>query len=163
MKYFIKNMQMYMAVATLAATAGLAQAADIDVVKAFYSQLLSGTTRPDISDRVTTVLAPDWQSIGDYSGHIKTRDDFIVELQHTGAAVPDLNWKIEEIIHQGDRYIVRGHATGTPVTEFFGVAPAGRHFDMMSIDIHTMKNHKIVKSYHIEDWHGALAQLQATE
>ena len=30
----------------------------------------------------------------------------------------------------------------------------------MSIDIHTVENGKIVTSYHIEDWAGAIRQLK---
>ena len=42
----------------------------------------------------------------------------------------------------------------------FGVNGKGKSFEIMSIDIHTIKDKKIVKTYHIEDWAGALRQLK---
>ena len=38
---------------------------------------------------------------------------------------------------------------------------SGKTFEIMSIDVHTVESEKIVKTYHLEDWAGALAQLRA--
>ncbi|MGI9373015.1 MAG: ester cyclase [Hyphomicrobiales bacterium] len=107
------------------------------------------------------VVAEDWQSIGDYSGTAKSRDKFIMQLGGFAKLIPDMNWKVEEMIQAGDRYIVRGRATGTPKGPMFGVDGKGKSFEIMSIDVHTVENGKIVKTYHIEDWAGALRQLKA--
>ena len=64
------------------------------------------------------------------------------------------------MIQAGDRVIVRGRASGTPKGPLFGVDGKGKSFTIMSIDIHTIKDGKIVKTYHVEDWAGALAQLK---
>lgn len=61
----------------------------------------------------------------------------------------------------GDRVIVRGEATGTPAGPFFGVPHGGKSFRIMSIDIHTVKDGKLVTSYHVEDWATAMRQLSA--
>ncbi len=145
----------------LATCLGVAKAADKDVVEAFYSKLLSGTSSPDLAARMNEILSPNWHSIGDYSSPPKTRDQFLVQLQGTGAVAPSMTWKIEEILQVGNRFVVRGHATATPIGVFFGVAPTGKKFEIMAIDIHTVENNKIVTSYHVEDWRGAIAQLQA--
>lgn len=140
---------------------GAAQAADIDVVKALYSEVLSGTTSPELPSRIAGVLAPNWQSFGDYKkGPAKTRDQFLAQLQHMGTVAPDLRWHVEEILQTGNRFVVRGRATATPTGVFFGIAPTGRSFEIMAIDIHTVEDGKIVISYHVEDWHGAIEQLQ---
>ena len=63
-------------------------------------------------------------------------------------------------MHQdGDTFVVRSRATGTPVAPFFGVDGQGRSFDIMTIDIHELEDGKIVRTYHVEDWAGALQQL----
>ena len=54
-----------------------------------------------------------------------------------------MKWQIEEVLQDGNRYIVRGKATGTPVKPFFGVEPSGKSFKIMSIDIHTIEDGKI--------------------
>ena len=63
-------------------------------------------------------------------------------------------------MHQdGNTVIVRSRAAGTLVGPFFGVDGQGRSFDIMTIDIHTVEDGKIPRSYHVEDWAGALQQL----
>ena len=136
-------------------------AEDRDLVESFYTQLLSGTTKADLPECVNEILAPDWQSLGDYSSAPKTREQFLAELQGIGSALPNLTWKVEEILPVGgNRFVVRGRATATPVKPFLGVEPNKRSFEIMSIDIHTVENHKITKSFHVEDWLGATGQLK---
>src|SRR5262249_33712641 len=150
--------------AALALTAILgapAKADDRATVESFYTGMLNATTAVDLPDRVAATLAPGWVSVGDYSGETKTRDQFLKQLQGFGKLVPDLGWKIEEIIQAGNRYVVRGRASATPAGPFFGVAPSGKRFEIMSIDIHTVEDGKIVRSYHVEDWANALRQVKA--
>ena len=42
---------------------------------------------------------------------------------------------------------------------FFGVPHSGRSFKIMTIDIHTVKDGKLVTAHHVEDWASALRQL----
>mgnify|MGYP000847664896 CR=1 FL=1 len=105
-------------------------------------------------------VAADWQSVGNYSGKNKTANAFIGQLGHFAKLIPDMTWKVEEMIQAGNRVIVRGRATGTPKGPLFGVDGKGKSFMIMSIDIHTLENGKIAKTYHIEDWAGALRQLK---
>ena len=73
--------------------------------------------------------------------------------------LPDLNWAIQSVHESCDFVTVRSRATGTPVAPFFGVNGEGRSFDIMAIDIHEISDGKIVQSFHVEDWAGALQQL----
>lgn len=149
------------AAATLAAIfATPAVADDRAVVESFYT-LLSGLNDPDIPGRAAKVLAPGWQSIGDYSGANKSRDQFVGQLQGFGKLMPDLKWAPQEIVQQGKTYVVRSRATGTPTGPLFGVPLSGKSFDVMTIDMHTVENGQIVRSYHVEDWAGAIRQLSA--
>lgn len=157
----MKKIALAITAAALGASLGSAQAADKDVVEAFYSELLSGTTSADLPTRISRLLAPHWQSLGDYASPAKTRDQFLIQLQRTGQIMPNLSWKVEEVLQAGNRFVVRGRATGTPAGPFMGAAPTGRGFDIMAIDIHTVVDHQIVTSYHVEDWHGALQQLES--
>ena len=130
-----------------------------DVVVSFYEDVLSATTAPDLAERLARTLSPGWESIGDYAGVAKTRDQFTGQLAGFGKLIPDLGWKVEELIEAGNRFIVRGRASGTPQGVLFGVPPSGRRFEIMSIDIHTVEGGRIVRTYHVEDWAGALRQL----
>lgn len=145
----------------VALSAGLARADDQDLVRAFYQQILSAPSAPDLAERAQRILAPSWRSQGNNSGPANDVPGFVRTVQGFGQIVPNLRWEIVEIIRDGNRYVVRGRATGTPARPFLGVEPAGRSFDIMSIDIHTVENGRISQSYHIEDWAGAIRQLRA--
>lgn len=138
----------------------LATGADKNIVEALYNQVLSDTTSPDLPSRVEAVLAPNWQSIGDYASPVKTREQFVTQLQRMGAIAPTLTWKVEEVLSIANRFVVRSRARATPTGTFMGVPATGRGFDIMAIDIHTVENSKIVLSYHVEDWHRAIEQVQ---
>jgi predicted ester cyclase len=89
------------------------------------------------------------------------RDEVIAGLGQRLQSVPDLKWEIKEILVSGNQVTVRGEATGTPVGEFMGAPYTGKSFKLMSIDIHTLEGGKMVRTYHIEDWLGAVRQLSA--
>lgn len=139
---------------------GTAKADGHEAVTAFYAYL-SAPNSKEAAAAVEAGMAEDWVSIGDYSGAEKTRDAFIKQIAGFGQLIPDMTWKIEEMIVAGDRVIVRGRASGTPKGPLFGVDGKGKSFEIMSIDIHTLKDGKVVRTYHVEDWAGALRQLSA--
>ena len=134
-------------------------ASDRAVVEAFYSQLLSKPNAQDMPQKAADVLVEDWVSIPTPRGG-KGREGFVKTLKMFGESIPDLTWQPLEILQSGNRYIVRGKATGTPVKPMFGVEPKGKSFEIMSIDIHTVENGRIVQSYHVEEWHRAVRQLK---
>lgn len=139
--------------------AGTAVADDKATVKTFYS-FLSNPGSKSHAETFRANVTQDWESIGNYSGKNKTSAGLIGQLGFFAKLIPDLKWQIEEMIQAGDRVIVRGRATGTPKGPLFGVDGKGKAFEIMSIDIHTMRDGKIAKSYHVEDWAGALRQLK---
>ncbi|MEY9894462.1 putative ester cyclase [Catenulispora sp. MAP12-49] len=90
-----------------------------------------------------------------------TRDRLADVFKGMGEAVPDLAWEVVDIHVVDDMMVVRGRATGTPVKEFWGAAPTGRSFTTMAIDVFTVRDGKLAKGYHIENWMTALQQLAA--
>ena len=61
----------------------------------------------------------------------------------------------------GNQVTIRSEATGTPAGEFMGAPYSGKSFKLMSIDVHTLEGGKMIRSYRIEDWMGAVRQLTA--
>lgn len=136
-----------------------AQAGAKAVVEPFYA-FLSNPASEAHAKAARGAMADNWQSIGDYSGKAKSPDAFIGQVGGFGKLIPDMNWEMVEVIEAGDKVIVRGRATGTPKGPLFGIDGEGRGFDIMSIDIHTIKDGKIVDTHHVEDWAGAIRQLR---
>ena len=75
--------------------------------------------------------------------------------------IPDLAWEIKAIVADGDTIVVRSEASGTPAADFMGVPHGAKRFAIMTIDIHTLADGKLVRAHHVEDWAGALRQLKA--
>lgn len=134
-----------------------AHANDRAVVEAFYSQLLSDPNADDLAKRVDKVVVKDWESIPTPRGG-KGAEGLTKTLKFFGSVIPDLKWDVQEILQDGNRYVVRSIARGTPKGKFFGVeSKAG--FKIMTIDIHEVNDGKITRSYHVEDWARAIRQV----
>src|SRR5207302_342731 len=78
---------------------------------------------------------PDWQACGG-NEQCNTQAEVIAFFKGRGQQVPDLKWDIKEIIVSGNRVIVRGEGSGTPVATSLGVAPTGKACHVMPIDVH---------------------------
>ena len=137
-----------------------ASASDMDVVRAFYDDLLSNPRGEDLAERVGKVVTEDWVSIPTPRGGPDS-EGLVNTLVFFGEAIPNLNWNVQEILQDGNRYIVRSIATGTPAKPVFGIEPKGKSFEIMTIDIHTVENGLITSSYHVEEWAKAMKQLKA--
>ena len=154
------QMKHLIAAATLA-VAGATSAALADdkaTVAAFYD-LLSNPGAEAQVEAFQDATAAGWESIGNYSGKNKTREAFLGQVGGFGQLIPDLNWAVQDMHQDGDVVTVRSRATGTPVAPFFGFDGQGRSFDILTIDIHELEDGKIIRTYHVEDWAGALQQL----
>jgi predicted ester cyclase len=133
------------------------------IIAPWYS-LFNVPGRGDVRTIAERVLTADYQSCsGNQPGECQGREAEIKLVTSFARTVPDMRWEIAEVLVAGDRVVVRGQQTGTPAGELFGVPHTGRSFGMMAVDIHTIKDGKIAKTFHVEDWRGALEQLRAQE
>jgi ketosteroid isomerase-like protein len=119
-------------------------------------------SRGDVKAIQEQILTEDYQSCSGYlPGECWGRDTSIKVVANFANTIPDMKFDIKEMLVAGDRVIVRGEVTGTPSGELFGVPHSGKSFRMMAIDIQTIKDGKIVKTFHMENWLSAIGQLRA--
>jgi ketosteroid isomerase-like protein len=124
--------------------------------------LFNVATRGDVKSIQEQVLTADYESCAGYlPGECWGRDNSIKVVANFSNSIPDMKFEIKEVLVVGDRVIVRGEVTGTPAGELFGVPHNGKSFRMMAIDIQTIRDGKISKTYHLENWLSALGQLRA--
>ena len=148
------------AAAILATSALPVLADDMATVRSFYDDLLTSPADTTLED-VRAVVAEDWKSTPTPLGG-SGAGGFHTTLSAFGGLIPDLEWQIQDIWQDGDTYIVRGIATGTPQGPFLGVDPAtGKSFEIMSIDVHRVEDGRLKESYHVEEWLKAIGQLRA--
>jgi predicted ester cyclase len=130
-----------------------------DSVAPFY-KALNAEFANESAELIKQSTAPQWISCRG-NDICNSRDEVIAGIGQRLKSVPDLKWEIKEILVSGNQVTVRGEATGTPAGEFMGAPHTGKSFKLMSIDVHTLEGGKMVRSYHIEDWLGAVRQLSA--
>ncbi|MEO1191244.1 MAG: ester cyclase [Pseudomonadota bacterium] len=138
----------------------VAHADDLSAVRIFYD-LLSDPGSAELTEAFLKNSKDTWESIGDYSGVNESRDAFVAQMSGFAQLIPDLNWSVQAMHQDGAFVTVRSRATGTPVAPLFGAGGQGQSFDIMTIDIHEIEDGKIARSYHVEDWAGALRQLSS--
>lgn len=130
-----------------------------EVINAFYGKALTvnSQTRP------TTVLSPLFAEGYKSSSSVDSKgpEKLMGQVEFFWKIIPDLKWEPQEIMNEGDTYIVRSKATGTPNGDFMGVPTDGsKSFEIMTIDIHKMKDGKFLSTHHVEDWVTAMKQLK---
>jgi predicted ester cyclase len=128
-------------------------------VEPFY-KALNAAFAADSAELILQATAPEWVSCRGNDA-CNSRDEVIAGIAARLKSIPDLKWQIKDVMVSGDQVTVRGEATGTPSGDFFGTASSGRSFKVMSIDVHTIENGRMIRSYHVEDWIGAVRQLNA--
>src|SRR6516164_490352 len=148
-----------LAVSTVPANAEMSVEAARASIAPFY-KALNAEFASDSAELIRQATAAEWVSCRG-NDVCNSRDEVIAGIAARLKSVPDLKWQIKDVLVSGNQVTVRGEATGTPVGEFFGAAHTGKSFKVMSIDVHTLEGGKMIHSYHIEDWIGAVRQLTA--
>jgi predicted ester cyclase len=148
-----------LAASTVPANAEMSVEAARASIAPFY-KALNAEFASDSAELIRQATAADWVSCRG-NDVCNSRDEVIAGIAARLKSVPDLKWQIKDVLVSGNQVTVRGEATGTPVGEFFGAAHTGKSFKVMSIDVHTLESGKMIHSYHIEDWIGAVRQLTA--
>jgi len=146
----------------LAASAqSLTEAQARAVIAPWYS-LFNQPVQGDMKTLQEQVLTADYESCWGYlPGECWGRDASIKVVGGFAKSIPDMKFEIKEVLVAGDRVIVRGEVTGTPAADLFGVPHSGKSFRIMAIDIQTVRDGKIARTYHLENWLSALGQLRA--
>ena len=146
--------------ASAAPAQGLTEAEARVIIAPWYS-LFNVATRGDVKAIQEQVLTADYESCSGYlPGECWGRDTSIKVVSNFATSIPDMTFDIKEVLVAGDRVIVRGEVRGTPAGELFGVPHTGKGFRIMAIDIQTIRDGKIARTYHVENWLSALGQLR---
>ena len=150
-----------LAAAVPAAAQPLSEAKAREIIAPWYS-LFNIATRGDVAAIHEQVIAPDYESCSGYlPGECWGRDTSIKVVSGFAKSFPDMTFDIKEVLVAGNRVIVRGEVTGTPAGDLFGVPHTGKSFRIMAVDIQTIRDGKIARTFHMENWLSALGQLRA--
>ncbi|MFD9700070.1 ester cyclase [Lentzea sp. NPDC059081] len=85
------------------------------------------------------------------NGEPGTRDDVVADMRRSIDAVPDLHWRVDELLLDRDRIAVRAVNTGTPVEEWLGVTPTGASFEVVEYAIYRVRRGRFVQMTNLHD------------
>jgi predicted ester cyclase len=126
------------------------------VVRAFYEPFRTGDTTI-----YSEILADDWTDIPLAPGQEQGPSGMAAQIAAFRGAMPDYNVTHEDLIVGSDRVAVRNTVSGTHQGAFMGHEPTGRRIEMRTMDIHQVRDNRIVVTWHLEDFAGLMAQLAA--
>lgn len=99
------------------------------------------------------VVGPDWVGVQGIQQEVS---------QHR-TSFPDWNEKVDDIIAEGDRVVIRFTSTGTHLGQFAGIAPTGRKVSIREVAIFRLAGGKIVEQWGMPDLHGLMEQLSGSK
>lgn len=127
-----------------------------NVVRAFYEPFRTGDT-----STYADVLAEDWVDLPLAPGQEQGPAGMAGQIAQFRQAMPDYTVEHQDVIVQGDKVAVRNTVSGTHQGAFMGHQPTGKRIEMRTMDVHQVRDGKIVSTWHLEDFAGLVAQLSA--
>lgn len=115
------------------------------------------SNKPTLLDQI---LDKNWVDIPSPPGQHAGPTAAKAALASLRVAFPDFAIKVDDVLRDGDKVIVRSTISGTQQGAFLGLPPTGRAILIQAVDIHEFKNAKIVRTWHTEDWMSGLRQLE---
>jgi steroid delta-isomerase-like uncharacterized protein len=134
----------------------IADTANADLVRAFYEPFRTGD-----ATAYEKVLAEDWVDLPLGPGQQQGPGGMAGQIALFRHALPDYDVEHQDIIVQGDKVAVRNTVSGTHLGAFMGYEPTGKRIEMRTMDVHRIRDGKIVVTWHLEDFAGLMAQLNA--
>jgi steroid delta-isomerase-like uncharacterized protein len=92
---------------------------------------------------------------------INNPDDYLRFIRSVRDAFHDLTFKVEDIVAENDRVLVRWTASATHKSEWAGVAATGKNVKVIGMDLLVIVNGKITESWGMFDALGVLQQIGA--
>jgi steroid delta-isomerase-like uncharacterized protein len=143
---------------TLVGGAAMAEPDYKTKIQLFYETF--NENNPALLDQI---IAPDWVHIPPNTPNEEPgREGFKKQVPGFATIFKDGHIKIEDIIQEGNKVVVRSTYTGTQAGPFMGFESKGRPFTIMTIDVHEFNDQGLVQTtWHLEDWMRGLFQMGA--
>ena len=128
---------------------------NIGVVRRYYEEVLNKGTVDLLDEIVVTDYTENDLLPGQFLGREGLKQRVIAFKEAFGQT-----FKIEDLLVDGDKVVVRWTCSGKHVGEFNGMPATGKRFTFAGIDIHRFKEGKMAELWRVAD---QLSQLQQLE
>ena len=115
-----------------------------DIVRRFLTELQNDKRMAVVDE----LVAEDF--IG-HSAELKGPQELKDVVQDNLSAFPDLHVTIEDQISEGDKVVTRSIAQGTQLGTYRGVPPTGKPVTYVVVNIHRLRDGKIIEGWRVVD------------
>lgn len=126
------------------------------LIRRYYNEVLNGG-RLEVLDEIASV---DHVEHNPFPGQAQGIEGLRQRVAFIKAAF-DPRFSVQHVIAEGDKVAVMWSNRGTHRAEFFGVPPTGRTVDATGIDIHLIRDGRMVEHWDVVDMLGVLIQIGA--
>ena len=112
-------------------------------------------------DVVDEVISSDYVEHSLYPGYPATRDGLKSFIRDFRSAIPDLRYRVDREISEGDFVVQQVTGSGTPQHEFLGLPATGKSATWQEIHIVRVSGGKAVEHWGLVDMIGVMQQLGA--
>lgn len=125
------------------------------VVSRYYDEVLN-QRRVNVLDEIA---AEDYVEHDPFPGQGNGRADLKARVTGFHNAFKPLRFKVEDVIGEGDKVVVRWTNSGTDSGGFMGIPPTGKQFGIAGIDIHIVRDGRLTEHWHVVDLLRQMQQL----
>lgn len=86
-------------------------------------------------------------------------DGYMAVLDMMRGTMPDVQWKAEEFIAEGDKVMIRFTMTGTQTQPFMGMPATDKPVKVTAMNIYQLKDGKIIREHGLPDIFTMLRQI----
>ncbi len=129
--------------------------------KRFLQQFVDEAINKKNIDAMDRLVAEDFVEQAPLPGQGPGREGLKYAIRLLLGAFPDMHWRVDEQIAEGDKVVSRFTWTGTQRGEFLGIPPTGRKVEVWGMVIDVVRGGKFVESRLIMDTLGLMQQLGA--
>ena len=125
-------------------------------VRRFVDEIFVGGRKESVDELLDDGFqAHTWPS----TGHPK--DDLKAAIDRAATGLSDPEFRIDDMIAEGDRVAARLTTAATQVGPFMGMPPSGKRYSIDEIHIFRLRDGKVVEHWHQFDQMGMMKQLGA--
>jgi steroid delta-isomerase-like uncharacterized protein len=89
------------------------------------------------------------------------REGLKLAMDRVSKGISDARFRIDDVIAEGDRVVVRLTSGATQTGEFMGIPPSGKRYEIEEIHIFRVRDGRITEHWHQFDQLGMMRQLGA--
>jgi steroid delta-isomerase-like uncharacterized protein len=128
-----------------------------ELMRRFYDEVINGRNL----DLIDELLSDDFVEHEEFPGIPPTRDGVKQIFETFYAAFPDIHFRVDDLLAEGDLVAARVTITGTHEGEFMGVPATGRSVEITAMDLVSFEDGKGTAHWGVGDMVSLLQQLGA--